>query len=611
MSRESDDDQEYRRSGRRTDDGREHRSSGRRTDDGREYRSSGRRGDDDREYRSSGRRADDGREYRRTGRGTDDDREYRSSGRRQNDEMRRSRSGKRASRKKRKKTALTILILAIAVLAAIAIIFFLFLEGTLNSIKRVDKSNEAYVARSDETFEVDSSAGSDTMNADDVDFNAGNIDVMDSDDVKNILLIGQDKRSDQKTRTRSDTMIIASINTKTNKITMVSLMRDMYVPIPGYSANRINAAYVFGGMSLLDQVIKEDFGITIDGNVVVDFDGFLETMTKIGNLDIELTEDEANYMNANEGLGSAEDNASVSEAWGLTAGVNSLTPEQALTYSRMRYVGNSDWERTERQRKLLTAVFKKAQKSRVTKILSMVSDLIPYFETDLSNKEILKYVKTVFSGDIKLNSKSYRIPVDGGYTSQTISGMSVLVPDLEINSAYLQHYLYNKKISESLKEAAKKAEVSTSSDTTTPPAAVRPAIQQTETAPIRTIRTAGTRIRADMTAPRIHITRKKTEPAARVHMGRMITAAERLTDTTVRNMPETEMRETDQVRIPVRRILERIRGQQIREPETGQWTIPEIRTTAVLEPGIRVPGTTGAQVLPEPVRQILARETAQ
>ena len=470
------------------------------------------------------------------------------------------------------------------------------------------------MARSDETFEVDSSAGSDTMNADDVNFNAGNIDVMDSDDVKNILLIGQDKRSNQKTRTRSDTMIIASINTKTNKITMVSLMRDMYVPIPGYSANRINAAYVFGGMSLLDQVIKEDFGITIDGNVVVDFDGFLETMTKIGDLDIELTEDEANYMNANEGLGSAEDNASVSKAWGLTAGVNSLTPEQALTYSRMRYVGNSDWERTERQRKLLTAVFKKAKKSSVTKILSMVSDLIPYFETDLSNKEILKYVKTVFSGDIKLNSKSYRIPVDGGYTSQTISGMSVLVPDLEINSAYLQHYLYNKKISESLKEAAKKAEVSTSSDTTTQ--TVPPAIQQTEAAPIRTIRTAGTRIRAVMTAPRIHITRKKTEPAARVHMGRMITAAEQLTDTTGRNMPETEMLETDQVRIPVRRILERIRGQQIRglqirEPETGQWTIPEIRTTAVLEPGIRVPGTTGAQVLPEPVRQILAQETAQ
>lgn len=398
---------------------------------------------------------------------TDDGREYRRPAGGQKDEQRHRGSGKRRKRKNRKKTALKLMILIIAILAAVAIIFFLFLEGTLNSIKRVDTANEAYVSRSDETFEVDSSAGSDTINASDVNFNGSNIDVMASDDVKNILLIGQDKRADQNTRTRSDTMIIASINTKTNKITMVSLMRDMYVPIPGYSANRINAAYVFGGMSLLDQVIEDDFGITIDGNVVVDFDGFLETMTKIGNLDIELTEDEANYMNANEGLGSAEDDASVTEAWGLTAGVNSLTPEQALTYSRMRYVGNSDWDRTERQRKLLTAVFKKAQKSSVTKILSMVSDLIPYFETDLSNKEILKYVKTIFSGNLELNSKSYRIPVDGGYTSQTINGMSVLVPDLEINSAYLQHYLYNKKISESLKEAAKKAAASASSDTGT------------------------------------------------------------------------------------------------------------------------------------------------
>lgn len=438
----------------------------RESDDDQEYRQSGRGKDDDREHRRSGRRPDDDRAYMRTERETDD-REHRRSAGGQKDEQRHRGSGKRRKRKNRKKTALKFMILIIAILAAVAIIFFLFLEGTLNSIKRVDTANEAYVSRSDETFEVDSSAGSDTMNASDVNFNGSNIDVMDSDDVKNILLIGQDKRADQNTRTRSDTMIIASINTSTNKITMVSLMRDMYVPIPGYSANRINAAYVFGGMSLLDQVIEDDFGITIDGNVVVDFDGFLETMTKIGNLDIELTEDEANYMNANEGLGSAEDDASVTEAWGLTAGVNSLTPEQALTYSRMRYVGNSDWERTERQRKLLTAVFKKAQKSSVTKILSMVSDLIPYFETDLSNKEILKYVKTVFSGNLELNSKSYRIPVDGGYTSQTISGMSVLVPDLEINSAYLQHYLYNKKISESLKEVAKKAAASASSDTGT------------------------------------------------------------------------------------------------------------------------------------------------
>ncbi|MCC6094833.1 MAG: LCP family protein [Eubacterium sp.] len=369
------------------------------------------------------------------------------------------------SRRSRGKMAARLIAMIIIILAALAIIFFLFLEGTLNSIKRVNKADEAYVARSDETFDVDTSASSDTMSASDVNFDTSNIDVMNSDDVKNILLIGQDKRADDTSRTRSDTMIIASINTKTNKITMVSLMRDMYVPIPGYSANRINAAYVLGGMSLLDQVIQEDFGITIDGNVVVDFDSFLETMTKIGDLEITLTEEEANYMNANEGLGSAEDNASVSEAWGLKEGKNTLTPEQALAYSRMRYVGNSDWERTERQRKLLTAVFNKVKKSSITKVLSMVSDLIPYFETDLSNKEILKYAKTVFSGDLSLNSKSYRIPVDGAYSSETINGMSVLVPDLEINSAYLQHYLYGTKLDEAIKNATVQASSSSDSNT--------------------------------------------------------------------------------------------------------------------------------------------------
>ncbi|MGN0364282.1 MAG: LCP family protein [Bilifractor sp.] len=374
-------------------------------------------------------------------------------------------NGRRHSRRYKRRMAARLVALIIIILAALAIIFFLFLEGTLNSIKRVDKANEAYVARSDETFDVDASASSDTMSASDVDFNADSIDVMSSDDVKNILLIGQDKRADDTNRTRSDTMIIASINTKTNKITMVSLMRDMYVPIPGYSANRINAAYVLGGMSLLDKVIQEDFGITIDGNVVVDFDSFLETMTQIGDLEITLTADEANYMNANEGLGSASDNASVSEAWGLKEGKNTLTPEQALAYSRMRYVGNSDWERTERQRKLLTAVFNKVKKSSITKILGMVSDLIPYFETDLSNKEILKYAKTVFSGDVSLNAKSYRIPVDGAYTSETINGMSVLVPDLTVNSAYLQHYLYGTELSEAIKNASVQASSSTDTDT--------------------------------------------------------------------------------------------------------------------------------------------------
>ena len=104
------------------------------------------------------------------------------------------------------------------------------------------------------------------------------------------LLIGTDTRKDEANAGRSDTMIICSINKKTDTITLCSLMRDMYVPIPGNGSNRINAAYTFGGIALLDQTIEENFGVDIDANVVVDFDGFLSALEVIGNLDIELTQ---------------------------------------------------------------------------------------------------------------------------------------------------------------------------------------------------------------------------------------------------------------------------------------------------------------------------------
>ena len=94
-------------------------------------------------------------------------------------------------------------------------------------------------------------------------------------DVINILLIGEDARDGQ-TGQRTDTIIVLSLNRKKNITTMTSIMRDTYVNIPGHGGDRINAAYAYGGIDLLDQTIEENFGITIDGNMKVDFDGFLE-----------------------------------------------------------------------------------------------------------------------------------------------------------------------------------------------------------------------------------------------------------------------------------------------------------------------------------------------
>ena len=362
-------------------------------------------------------------------------------------------SGKRG----RKKSAVTILSFVMALVIAGGLLTAVYLQGLLGKINHVSASmNTTGVV---ETFDADGDKANDTLKASDIDWgDTSDIDIMEDNDIKNILLIGQDARSGESGQ-RSDSMILCSINTKEKKIKLITLMRDMYVQIPGYQANKLNAAYAFGGMELLDKTVEQNFGVNIDGNVEVDFDGFLKALTEVGDLDIELTYDEATYMNANEGLGSADDNAEVNEAWGLKEGVNTLKPKQVLCYARMRYVGNSDWDRTERQKKVITAAYKKVQNLSATKLLSLASKIFPCITTDLSNKKLLSYVKTLSVNHIT-KIETYRLPVDGTFTEGQIEGMAVLVPNLYLNSAYLQNYLYGKDLPDDLDAQLEKVESS-------------------------------------------------------------------------------------------------------------------------------------------------------
>lgn len=338
---------------------------------------------------------------------------------------------KREKRKNRswKRTLLIVLLLIALVLGAGAAITI----RTLNRMERIDKDDEIPIKREDEDFDRDTDE-EDTMNPEEIGW--GDIKIVSSPDVKNILLIGQDRRPGEG-RARSDSMIICSVNTKTGVISLVSLMRDMYVPIPEYSSNRINAAYAFGGMTLLDEVIKQDFGIVIDGNVEVDFDGFVQVMSLIAPLDIELKSYEADYLNQGTG-------------WGLTAGVNSLTAEQMLAYSRIRMVGNADYERTERQRRVVGTAINKLKGMDITKIYSLVDAAMPCLTTDMSNAQMLSYASTMLTKKPVIGG-NYRLPLDGTYTSETIYGMWVLVPDLPANSQAVQEYLYGDLMKENKK----------------------------------------------------------------------------------------------------------------------------------------------------------------
>ena len=323
-------------------------------------------------------------------------------------------------------------IFVLALAAFIAVKIYLGRVPRIEDKPRLDPSTE--------TFETSSDAPEDTIDAEEVDWGKLYEDVMKDSDIKNILLIGNDSRPGDTGSARSDSMILCSINKKTNEITLVSFMRDMYVPIPGYSDNRINAAYTFGGSSLLKETIEHDFGIQIDNRVEINFEGFIKAMTAVGNINIELNKDEVEYLNRMGNAMNAEEGLPDSE-WNLKEGMNSLTPEQALAYARTRYVGRSDFERTERQRKVITEAFKNINKLPLSEQVDFVNSILPYIATDMTDMEILGYVYYVATEGVNMGD-SHRVPEDRAYKNETINKMMVLVPDLQKNSELLKEWLF-------------------------------------------------------------------------------------------------------------------------------------------------------------------------
>ena len=241
----------------------------------------------------------------------------------------------------------------------------------------------------------------------------------------NIILIGKDKSSEE--GTRSDSIIIATIKKKDKTLKLTSLMRDLYVPIPDQMDNRINAAYSLGGMELLSRTIEENFAIEIEGCIEVDFSGFINSIDTIGGVDIELNKDEAYCLSNISGLS-------------FTEGINNLSGKTALAYSRIRYIGNADYERTERQRNVLVAVFNKLKDSGLKTLLGLVDDVLPFITTNFTPSQIFTIVTNVILSDIS-NIESYRIPVDGEFIETNIRDMDVLLPDISENSTLLKEYI--------------------------------------------------------------------------------------------------------------------------------------------------------------------------
>ncbi len=261
-----------------------------------------------------------------------------------------------------------------------------------------------------------------------------------SEGVTNILLIGSDSRGDE--AGRSDAMILLSVSKNTRKIQMTSLLRDIYVEIPGHDPNRLNAAYAYGGPELLMETIEQNFGVEVNRYVIVDFLAFANLVDVVGGVDLELSAEEANWVNAylneyNELTGKEFGTDYLPEN---AQGMLHLNGAQALAYSRNRYIG-SDFERTNRQRKVLTAIVDKLPATALSNGSELIEGLCTNLTTNLTEGECMTLALRM-SGSVKYDIESASIPLEGTWKNATERGMAVLSIDFEKNRAFLQETLY-------------------------------------------------------------------------------------------------------------------------------------------------------------------------
>ena len=338
--------------------------------------------------------------------------------------------------KSKKRIVMIILCAALAIFLAASIAVVAFVESKMGKINRDfgdETISESEYNQLEDEEDATATAGTDVeeMEATDVVWDEETL-LAQGESVINILLIGQDRRPGQKKNARSDAMILVTINKVKKTITLSSFMRDMYVQIPGKNDNRINASYAMGGISLLNKTIQKNFGVTIDGNVVVDFAGFMDAVDIVGGVDVELTAREAEYLNTT----TYKDQ----EHWetDLVEGMNHLDANKALAYARIRKISGGDFGRTGRQRKVLMALMDKVRDMPLKDLNNLLNQLLPLITTDLTDAEILGYAVELLPILQYLTVESQQIPAKGAYKSAMIDKKSVLVPDLKKNKAILQ-----------------------------------------------------------------------------------------------------------------------------------------------------------------------------
>lgn len=245
--------------------------------------------------------------------------------------------------------------------------------------------------------------------------------------VKNILLIGLDEKNDD-SNSRSDSIIILSIDKIHEKLKITSILRDSYLEIPGKGKMKINAAFANGGADLLIATIEDNFKFKIDGYFIFDFEVFKDIIDAVGGVDVTVSEKESDFLKK-------------AHKVDVPAGYNTLDGEQALWYSRLRKL-DSDFGRTRRQRDVIKSLGGKFKELDIGAVYSLFKDITPRLKTSFNKGEFALLGLGSFFTYNNYQFEEFATPVEGAYKQAKIKKQDVLVLDVEKNRKAILEFIY-------------------------------------------------------------------------------------------------------------------------------------------------------------------------
>ena len=258
--------------------------------------------------------------------------------------------------------------------------------------------------------------------------------------ITNILLLSSDARPGEDV-SRSDSIMILTIDNINKKLKVTSLMRDMLVKIDGHGEEKLNHAFAYGGPTKTIETIQNNFGIKLNNYVIVDFSAFVKVIDAINGIEVTVKDYELDELNKYilDGGGSEEDLLP-------SPGTYNLNGYQALSYARIRKVGNGEYERTERQRAVLQIALEKVKDMSTVKLVSLLNELFPYVKTNISLGNAMDYGFTALNVGKKCNFEieQFRVPLDSISKGGIINNKGwVFVIDKVETSKALQEFIFN------------------------------------------------------------------------------------------------------------------------------------------------------------------------